>query len=117
MKRKRVERTNWAFLIIGAVVVAVGGIPLARQAYWSVKTSAPEWKSRRIADFPGIESASALPLALREWIIETVNAERCACDCGFTLATCLKNDSDCPLRAKNLERVKELVRQARARSR
>lgn len=77
------------------------------QAYWDVKINRPEWKTGFHADFPGLPSD--LPETKRTWVVKKANGEDCSCQCGFTLASCLKGDLTCPIRSRNMERIKALI--------
>lgn len=48
--------------------------------------------------------------------LEAANAQRCPCGCGMTLAQCVSTDMTCPIREGNIEKIKTIVRDARAAS-
>ncbi len=77
------------------------------QTYWDLKINKTEWKTGFHADFPGLPSD--MRGEERDWIINKANDENCSCDCGFTLASCLKSDLTCPIRSQNLDRVKNMI--------
>ena len=54
-------------------------------------------------------SASEQRTALR-----AANGARCACGCGMTLAQCIATDMTCPVRERNIDRLKTIVQEARA---
>ena len=61
-------------------------------------------KSEWVESVPGIDD-SRLTARQRETFIRFANAERCTCDCGFTLAACRAFDSSCEV---SLPRVQAL---------
>jgi hypothetical protein len=72
------------------------------------KTKSERVKTQFQGTFSGLEQVGPLTDAQRNWVIQKANKEKCACGCGYTLAACLKTDEQCPIREKNLTRVKEL---------
>jgi hypothetical protein len=60
----------------------------------------------RVVNFSGLtpgEKRSALQAA---------NRERCTCGCGMNLAQCVATDMTCPVRERNVESIRALVREA-----
>jgi hypothetical protein len=56
-----------------------------------------------VVDFSRLEG-SQKRAALRE-----ANGTRCTCGCNLSLAACIVTDTTCPLRTKNIERVRGMV--------
>jgi hypothetical protein len=54
---------------------------------------------------------SALNSSQKRAALQAANQARCPCGCGMTLAQCVVTDSTCPLRTKNIERIKAMVRE------
>lgn len=111
-KNKPPEKGGWIVLTFFCLIFAFLGYRMVRQAYWDIKVESPEWKTRYQDDFPGLDKAVSLPPEKRKHVLEQANKELCQCKCGYTLASCLKDDRNCPIRPKNLDRIAELVRQA-----
>jgi hypothetical protein len=115
MAEKKMTWISWAAVsLFGIAFLGMFGV-MAHRAYWTVKIDSPEWKTRFREDFPGMDKAASLPLEKRKHVVEQANKEFCPCKCGYTLAGCLKDDRSCPLRAKNLDRLWELILQASIR--
>lgn len=104
---------SWAMLSLFAAFFAGVFVLMARQARRDIRAHSPEEKTRFQEEFPGLEGAAGLAPEKKRRVVEQANQERCSCRCGYTVASCLKLDSRCPLRSKNLARVDEFIRQAR----
>lgn len=111
----RREKDQWAgrlaILLMGSVAVAVMAF-MVRLAYLGIQERSPEWKTRFQEEFPGLEAASALSPERRRLVVQWANAEKCSCQCGYTVASCLKLDSTCPNRPSNLQRLSERIKEA-----
>ena len=57
----------------------------------------------------GVVNFSALNQTQKRAALRAANQARCPCGCGMTLAQCVATDSTCPLRTKNIDRIKALV--------
>jgi hypothetical protein len=44
--------------------------------------------------------------------LQAANRERCTCGCGMNLAQCVATDMTCPLRERNIQSIRTLVREA-----
>lgn len=107
---------NWAAAsILGLGALALLAV-LIRQAYLSIQASPAALKTKHHEVFPGSEEAASLSAEKKGRVVSAANRERCPCKCGYTLAACLKTDSTCPIRTKNLARVKELILAAGSQS-
>ncbi len=116
MKRKEraTRKTAWfGFSIIGAGLIGILYFTI-NPVYQSIKEES--LKTKFYEDFPGMDTAASLPNDKRKQVINKANQERCSCDCGYTLASCLKVDLNCPLRESNLTKVKEMLRDAKVGS-
>ena len=95
--------------------------PLARMLRWTVaivfvalavygisQYSGVPWDDEdiRVVDFSSL-SPSAKRTALRR-----ANSARCTCGCGMNMAQCVATDSTCPIRDKNIEAIRAMVREA-----
>jgi hypothetical protein len=49
----------------------------------------------------------------RTTALEAANTARCTCGCGMTLAQCVATDATCPVREGNIERIRDMVAEAR----
>jgi hypothetical protein len=100
-KAARTARTlaKWAVgLAVAALIVygflQMGGFPF-------------DAEDLGVVDFT-VLNASEQRTALRE-----ANGARCTCGCGMTLAQCVATDMSCPVRDRNIDRLKTIVQQAR----
>jgi hypothetical protein len=86
-------------LIIAVVALAVYGL---------VQTAGVPWDEDdiRVVDFSSL-TPSAKRTALRR-----ANSARCTCGCGMTLAQCVATDMTCPVRDKNIDAIRAMVREA-----
>jgi hypothetical protein len=57
----------------------------------------------------GVVNFSALNQTQKRAALRAANQARCPCGCGMTLAQCVATDSTCPLRTKNIDRIKAMV--------
>ncbi len=112
-KRDKSKKSSWNYAILFGLALAGLAVFAVHESYLNVKSQSPEWKTRFRPDFPGLEDAASLSDEKKEWVVQQANREVCSCECGYTLASCLKVDLSCPLRPKNLERVSELIQKAR----
>lgn len=111
MAEKKMTWVSWVVLsLFGTAFLGMFGV-MVRRAYWTVKIDSPEWKTQFRDDFPGLDKTAKLSPEKRKQVIEQANKEFCPCKCGYTLAGCLKDDRNCPIRAQNLDRIRELARQ------
>jgi hypothetical protein len=58
-----------------------------------------------VVDFSGLNRTQ------KRAALQAANQARCPCGCGMTLAQCVVTDSTCPLRTKNIERIRAMVRE------
>ena len=59
-----------------------------------------------VVDFSGLTPET------RETVLQEVNRARCPCGCGMNLAQCVSIDMTCPIRDRNIERIRTMVRTA-----
>jgi len=57
----------------------------------------------------GVIDFSALDQSQKRAALRAANQARCPCGCGMTLAQCVSTDSTCPLRTKNIDRIRAMV--------
>ncbi len=60
----------------------------------------------------GVVNFSNLSPAGKKTALRAANAARCSCGCGLGLAECVSTDMTCPIREGNIDRIKEMVRDA-----
>ena len=72
-------------------------------------------KSRWVDQVPGVE-LSELPPDDAERFLRFANAQRCTCDCGYTLAACRNFDSDCDVSLPRARALFDSVRRGLAGS-
>jgi hypothetical protein len=90
---------------------AVGLAVVAAIGYGILQTSGFPFDAEDLAivDFTVLD-ASEQRTALR-----AANGTRCTCGCGMTLAQCVATDMSCPVRDRNIDRLKTIVQEAKAR--
>jgi hypothetical protein len=78
--------------------------------YGLAQTSGVAWDEDdiRVVDF------SSLSPAARRAALRQANTARCSCGCGMNLAQCVATDSTCPVRDRNIEAIRTMVREAGA---
>jgi hypothetical protein len=59
-----------------------------------------------------VVSFSALTSSERRSALQAANRARCPCGCGMTLAQCVSTDMTCPLRERNIQSIRTMVREA-----
>lgn len=59
-----------------------------------------------VVDFSGLTDTT------RRDTLREANRARCTCGCGMGLAQCVSTDMTCPIRDRNVERIRTMVRQA-----
>ena len=60
----------------------------------------------RVVDF------SSLSADAKRTVLRRANSARCTCGCGMNMAQCVATDSTCPIRDKNVEAIRTMVREA-----
>jgi hypothetical protein len=97
--------------------------PLSRVVTWTIaaalaalifyglsQTAGVAWDEDdiRVVDF------SSLTPAARRSALRRANTTRCTCGCGMNLAQCVATDMTCPVRERNIEAIRTMVREAGA---
>jgi len=85
-------------------IVAAAAVGLVVYAASQMSGVAFTDKDIRVVDFSGLTPKA------RGSALQAANQARCPCGCGMTLAQCVATDSTCPIRERNVERVKAMVR-------
>jgi hypothetical protein len=91
---------KWA---VGLTVVAAIGYGITQMSGFPF-----EAEDLAVVDFT-VLNASEQRTALQK-----ANGARCSCGCGMTLAQCVATDMTCPVRDRNIDRLKTIVQEARA---
>ena len=60
----------------------------------------------------GVVSFSGLTSGEKRSALQAANRARCTCGCGMSLAQCVATDMTCPVRERNIESVRAMVREA-----
>jgi hypothetical protein len=89
---------KWTILL-----VVVGGL-----GYGLSQFSGVPWDEEdiRVVDF------SSLTPAAKRTALRRANAARCTCGCGMNVAQCVATDMTCPIRDKNIDAIRTMVREA-----
>ena len=105
--RKTGRRT--AARAISRILIWIGVVGGVALLVWGIsRTSGVAYTERDIA----VVSFSALTSSERRSALQTANRERCICGCGMSLARCVSTDMTCPLREKNIQSIRTMVREA-----
>ena len=102
-QRRRRKPSALATTLKWMVIVAVAGLIV----YGLAQFSGVAWDEEdiRVVDFSTL-SPGAKRTALRR-----ANSARCTCGCGMNMAQCVATDSTCPIREKNIEAIRTMVRE------
>ena len=92
---------KWA---VGLTIVAAVGYGLSQTSGFPFDAD-----DLAIVDFT-VLNASEQRTALR-----AANGARCTCGCGMTLAQCVATDMSCPVRERNIDRLRTIVNDAKAK--
>jgi len=90
---------------------AVGLAIIAAVGYGITQTSGFPFD----VDDLGVVDFTVLSASEQRTALRTANGARCGCGCGMTLAQCVATDMTCPVRERNIDRLKTIVQEARAR--
>ncbi len=89
---------KWALaLVVGVVLV-----------YVLVQNAGVAYDEEDIA----VVNFSDLTASEKRGALQAANRARCTCGCGMTLAQCVSTDMTCPVRDRNIEEIRGLVRAA-----
>ena len=102
--RRRRKPSALAATLKWLVILAVAGLIV----YGLSRFSGVPWDEEdiRVVDFSSL-SPGAKRTALRR-----ANSARCTCGCGMNMAQCVATDMTCPIREKNIEAIRTMVREA-----
>jgi hypothetical protein len=92
------KAVKWTLFIAVAALI-VYGLSITAGVAW-------DEEDIRVVDFSSL-SSSAKRAALRR-----ANAARCSCGCGMNVAQCVATDMTCPIRDKNIDAIRAMVREA-----
>jgi hypothetical protein len=105
-KPHRREKRPTPFPKAARWAVALGAVGLIVYAVSQSSGIAYDEEDIAVVDFSG------LPSEARTTVLEEANRARCPCGCGMNLAQCVSIDSTCPIRERNIERIRTMVRMA-----
>jgi hypothetical protein len=95
-----VKAVKWT-LFIGIVGLVIYGLSLTAGVTW-------DEEDIRVVDFSSLSSGA------RRSALRRANSTRCTCGCGMNLAQCVATDMTCPVRERNIEAIRTMVREAGA---
>jgi hypothetical protein len=103
-ERRRRRSSPLARVLKWGLVIVLVAVAL----YGMSRYSGVPWDDEdiRVVDFSSL-SSSAKRTALRR-----ANSARCTCGCGMNLAQCVATDSTCPVRDRNIDAIRAMVREA-----
>ena len=101
---RRRRATPAARLIKWTVVLAV----LALAIYGLSQTAGVAYDEDdiRVVNFSSLSSGA------RRAVLRQANRDRCTCGCGMNLAQCVATDMTCPVRDRNIDTIRAMVREA-----
>jgi hypothetical protein len=88
-----------------AAVIAVLGLV----GYAVINTAGVPYDDRAI----GVVDFSGLTSSQKREALQAANRSRCPCGCSMNTAQCVATDSTCPLRDDNIQKIRNMVREAR----
>jgi len=102
-QRRRRRSSALAATLKWTVILAVAAVIV----YGLSQFSGVPWDEDdiRVVDFSSL-SPRAKRTALRR-----ANSARCICGCGMNMAQCVATDSTCPIREKNIDAIRTIVRE------
>ena len=100
-RRKLVRQSRKALTWIAAAAV----LALVVYAFFQMSGIRYTDEDITVVDF------STLNRSQKRAALQAANQARCPCGCGMTLAQCVVTDSTCPLRTKNIDRIRAMVRE------
>jgi hypothetical protein len=93
-----VKALKWV-LVLSVVVLAIYGLAQMSGVPW-------DEDDIRVVDF------SSLTPAAKRSALRRANGTPCTCGCGMNLAQCVATDMTCPVRDRNIETIRTMVREA-----
>ena len=103
-KKRRAARRSSNLL---TWIVAAGAVALVIYGVSQMSSIAYSEKDLSVVDFSDLSSKQ------KRTALEAANTARCTCGCGMTLAQCVATDMSCPVRDRNIDRLKTIVQEAR----
>ena len=61
----------------------------------------------------GMINFSGLNTDKKEEVLVAANRAACTCGCGMNLAQCVATDSTCPIRSSNIQRIVNMIGEAK----
>jgi len=108
VKNKPQKRKKAAPRYLKAVKWVVGAALAAGVVYVVSQSAGVPFDERAIA----VVNFSDLSPAGRKTALRAANSARCTCGCGLGLAECVSTDKTCPIREGNIDRIRQMVRDA-----
>jgi hypothetical protein len=93
-----VKAAKWIAVIAGVALLAYGASRLSGVPF--------DETDIRVVDFSSLTSGE------RRTALQAANRARCPCGCGMNVAQCVSTDMTCPLREKNIQLIRTMVREA-----
>jgi hypothetical protein len=106
VRSQRREKRARPFPKAAKWAVALSVVGLIVYAFSQSSGIAYDEEDIAVVDFSGLTSET------RTTVLQEANRARCPCGCGMNLAQCVSIDSTCPIRDRNIERIRTMVRMA-----
>src|SRR5262245_21360435 len=99
--------------------------PLARMLRWTLGLAVVALAVYGIAQYSGVPwdeddirlvDFSSLSPSAKRTALRRANGARCTCGCGMNMAQCVATDMTCPIRDKNIDAIRTMVREASSSS-
>lgn len=104
-KRER-RRTSNALAGILKWTVGIAVLALVVYGFTQMSGVAFDEDDIRVVNFSGLSPSE------KKSALQAANRERCTCGCGMNLAQCVATDMTCPVRERNIQSIRTLVREA-----
>ena len=105
-KRERRKKTSPLAVRLVTWLVVIAGVVLVLYAISQNAGVAFDDKDIGVVSFSGLTSSE------KKSALQAANRARCTCGCGMSLAQCVATDMSCPVRDRNIESVRAMVREA-----
>lgn len=107
-EQERRRRRKGSPLYLKAIKWIAGAALVGGVGYFVSQAAGVPFDERAIA----VVNFSDLSAAGKKTALRAANAARCSCGCGLGLAECVSTDKTCPIREGNIERIRQMVRDA-----
>jgi hypothetical protein len=105
-KHERRKKSSSPVVRLATWIAVIAGIVLVVYAISQNAGVAFDETDIAVVSFSGLTSGE------KRTALQAANRARCTCGCGMSLAQCVATDMTCPVRDRNIESVRTMVREA-----